>query len=108
MSLIEQLRDKVALLPVKSHRIEAWDTTVYWKPLTPHESALIKSMVKEGDPDVYYALQMVVLKALDEDGKRLFENADAKDLRRMPYQAEFIELASRMAARPSVEDAEKN
>ena len=55
--------------------------TVYWHPLTIAErESIIK---KSGSDDVNdYALQMMIEKALDKDGVRLFQDGDKASLRR--------------------------
>ena len=55
--------------------------SVYWNPLTIAEREAIQK--KTGTDDTNdYALQMMIEKALDEDGKRLFQDGDKASLRR--------------------------
>ena len=55
--------------------------SVYWHPLTIAErESIIKKSGTEDNND--YALQMMIEKALDEDGKRLFQDGDKASLRR--------------------------
>ena len=55
--------------------------SVYWHPLTIAEREAISK--KTGTDDTNdYALQMMIEKALDEDGKRLFQDGDKASLRR--------------------------
>ena len=55
--------------------------TIYWHPLTIAErESIIK---KSGSDDLNdYALLMMIEKALDQDGKRLFVDGDKASLRR--------------------------
>ena len=55
--------------------------SVYWHPLTIAErESIIKKSGTEDNND--YALQMMIEKALDQDGKRLFQDGDKASLRR--------------------------
>ena len=54
--------------------------SVYWHPLTIAEREAIQK--KSSDDVNDYALQMMIEKALDEDGKRIFQDGDKASLRR--------------------------
>tara|TARA_B100000131_G_scaffold113509_1_gene110633 strand:- start:62 stop:418 length:357 start_codon:yes stop_codon:yes gene_type:complete len=55
--------------------------SVYWHPLTIAEREAISK--KTGTDDTNdYALQMMIEKALDQDGTRLFQDGDKASLRR--------------------------
>tara|TARA_R100001510_G_C7609632_1_gene173595 strand:- start:2 stop:355 length:354 start_codon:yes stop_codon:yes gene_type:complete len=55
--------------------------TVYWNPLTIAEREMIQK--KSGTEDANdFALQLMIEKALDKDGKRLFADGDKASLRR--------------------------
>ena len=55
--------------------------SVYWHPLTIAEREAISK--KTGTDDTNdYALQMMIEKALDEEGKSLFQDGDKASLRR--------------------------
>ena len=57
------------------------ELTVYWHPLTIAEREAIQK--KTGTDDTNdYALQMMIEKALDKDGARLFQDGDKASLRR--------------------------
>jgi len=108
MSFIDELKEKAGALPLRSHHVKEWGRDVCFKPTTPHETALVKAQLSDDDPSVYFVVGLIILKALDENGKRLFKNEDAKSLRKLPYQQALTELASKMQERVSVEDAEGN
>ena len=55
--------------------------SVYWHPLTIAEREAIQKKTNSDDANDY-ALQMMIEKALDEDGKRIFQDGDKASLRR--------------------------
>ena len=81
---VELLKNKFGISQLYKHDLKQDDEiilTIYWHPLTIAErESIIK---KSGSDDVNdYALQMMIEKALDEDGKRLFQDGDKASLRR--------------------------
>ncbi len=81
---IDLLKNRFGISQLYKHDVKQDDEiilTVYWHPLTIAErESIIK---KSGSDDVNdYALQMMIEKALDEDGKRLFVDGDKASLRR--------------------------
>ena len=81
---IDLLKNRFGISQLYKHDVKQNDEiilTVYWHPLTIAErESIIK---KSGSDDVNdYALQMMIEKALDEDGKRLFVDGDKASLRR--------------------------
>tara|TARA_B000000532_G_scaffold225536_1_gene203130 strand:+ start:1111 stop:1461 length:351 start_codon:yes stop_codon:yes gene_type:complete len=80
---VDLLRNKFGVSQLYKHDIKQDDEiilTVYWHPLTIAER---ESIQKKASDDVNdYALQMMIEKALDEDGKRIFQDGDKASLRR--------------------------
>ena len=81
---VDLLRNKFGVSQLYKHDIKQDDEiviTVYWHPLTIAErESIIKKSGTEDNND--YALQMMIEKALDEDGKRIFQDGDKASLRR--------------------------
>ena len=81
---VDLLKNKFGISQLYRHDVKQDDEiilTVYWHPLTIAErESIIK---KSGSDDVNdYALQMMIEKALDKDGVRLFQDGDKASLRR--------------------------
>ena len=81
---IDLLKNRFGISQLYKHDVKQDDEiilTVYWHPLTIAErESIIK---KSGSDDVNdYALQMMIEKALDKDGVRLFQDGDKASLRR--------------------------
>lgn len=96
MAFIDELKKKAENLSLRSHYVDGFDTVVYFKPTTPHETALVKKLVRDDDPAIYFVVALVVLKSLNINGKRMFSNNDAAELRKLPFQSDLTELAAKM------------
>ena len=80
---VDLLRNKFGVSQLYKHDIKQDDEivlTVYWHPLTIAER---ESIQKKSSDDVNdYALQMMIEKSLEVDGKRIFQDGDQASLRR--------------------------
>ena len=81
---VDLLKNKFGVSQLYKHDVVkdgVVELTVYWHPLTIAErESIIKKSGTEDNND--YALQMMIEKALDKDGKRLFQDGDKASLRR--------------------------
>ena len=80
---VDLLRNKFGVSQLYKHDIKQNDEiiiTVYWHPLTIAEREAIQKKSSQDIND--YALQMMIEKALDVDGKRVFQDGDKASLRR--------------------------
>ena len=80
---VDLLKNKFGVSQLYKHDIKQNDEiilTVYWHPLTIAEREAIQK--KSSDDVNDYALQMMIEKALDENGKRIFQDGDKASLRR--------------------------
>ena len=84
MEAIELLRNKFGVSQKYKYEVKDGEETVleiYWHPLTIAEREAIQK--KSNSDDVNdYALQMMIEKAIDKDGTRLFQDGDKASLRR--------------------------
>ena len=80
---VDLLKNKFGISQLYRHDVKQDDEiilTVYWHPLTIAER---ESIQKKSSDDVNdYALQMMIEKAIDKDGARLFQDGDKASLRR--------------------------
>ena len=77
------LKNKFGISQLYKHEIKQDNEiilTIYWHPLTIAEREAIQK--KSSDDVNDYALQMMIEKALDEDGKKVFQDGDKASLRR--------------------------
>ena len=81
---VDLLKNKFGVSQLYKHDVIKDDEvilSVYWHPLTIAERESISK--KTGTDDTNdYALQMMIEKALDKDGARLFQDGDKASLRR--------------------------
>ena len=81
---VDLLKNKFGVSQLYKHDVKQNDQiilTVYWHPLTIAEREAIQK--KSNSDDVNdYALQMMIEKAIDKDGTRLFQDGDKASLRR--------------------------
>ena len=84
MEAIELLRNKFGVSQKYKYEVKDGEETIleiYWHPLTiaERESIMAKS---KGDDGNEFALNLMIQKALDKDGKRLFQDGHRASLRR--------------------------
>ena len=75
---VDLLRNKFGVSQLYKHDVKQDDEiilSVYWHPLTIAEREAIQKKSKTDDTNDY-ALQMMIEKALDKDGGRLFQDGD--------------------------------
>ena len=81
---VDLLKNKFGVSQLYKHDVKQDDEvilSVYWHPLTIAEREAIQSKSKTDDTNDY-ALQMMIEKALDKDGVKLFQDGDKASLRR--------------------------
>ena len=81
---VDLLRNKFGVSQLYKHDVikdEEVIFSVYWHPLTIAEREAIQKKVGTED-NADYALQMMIEKALDKEGARLFQDGDKASLRR--------------------------
>ena len=81
---VDLLKNRFGVSQLYKHDIKQDDEiilTIYWHPLTIAErEAIQKKTTTDNTND--YALQMMIEKALDKDGNKLFQDGDKASLRR--------------------------
>ena len=81
---VDLLKNKFGVSQLYKHDVIKHDEvilSVYWHPLTIAEREAIQKKTNSDDANDF-ALQMMIEKALDEDGKRIFQDGDKASLRR--------------------------
>ena len=81
---VDLLKNKFGVSQLYKHDVKQNNEiilTVYWHPLTIAEREAIQKKTNSDDANDF-ALQMMIEKALDKDGARLFQDGDKASLRR--------------------------
>jgi hypothetical protein len=109
MSLIDKLKDDFQSLGVQSMDIEHKDgsvSKVYWNPITLSEKK--KLFDKSANiNDVSLLADIVVLKAIDKDGKKLFSLEDKLSLMHGVNSETIANVATAMVQTLNPEDVKK-
>ena len=85
MEAIELLKNKFGVSQKYLYKLKEGDVTVleiYWNPLTIAERESIVAKSGEAGTNDDFALNLMITKALDKDGKRLFQDGHKASLRR--------------------------
>ena len=85
MEAIELLKNKFGVSQKYMYELKQEDVTVleiYWNPLTIAERESIVGISGEKASSEDFALNLMIQKALDKDGKRLFQDGHRASLRR--------------------------
>ncbi|TAK50236.1 MAG: hypothetical protein EPO23_03250 [Xanthobacteraceae bacterium] len=91
-------------LEVPEWVVDGKPLTIFWDPMTLEESARFA----KGDGGVLTFIDVIVAKALDSSGAKMFTIEDKPVLKRSVERAVLIRIGNAMLAAPSIEDAEKN
>ena len=81
---VDLLRNKFGVSQLYKHDVKQNDEiilTIYWNPLTIAERESIQKKTDSDDANDF-ALQLMIEKALDKNGTRLFQDGDKASLRR--------------------------
>ena len=81
---VDLLRNKFGVSQLYKHDVKQNDEiilTIYWNPLTIAERESIQKKTDSDDANDF-ALQLMIEKAKDKDGARLFQDGDKASLRR--------------------------
>jgi len=85
MEAIELLKNKFGVSQKYVYELKDGDETVleiYWNPLTIAERESIVARSGEGGSNEDFALNLMITKALDKNGNRLFQDGHKASLRR--------------------------
>jgi len=101
---IDKLKKAFSVEELSDYSIYSGDELVlkiYWKPLTIADRDTINSTLKamnKGDEEgsLDFALQVIITKAQDDKGKRLFSDADRVTLRREVPMGVLLDIMTKM------------
>ena len=106
---VELLRNKFGVSQLYQHDMKKDDEvvlTVYWHPLTIAERESIQKKSNKDDLNDF-ALSLMIEKALDENGKRIFADGDRASLRREVEASVLQDLQLAMVEAGSTKEVEE-
>jgi len=105
MAFIDDLRGIEKVIPLRFHFVKSWKKNVYFLPLSGKESENAKALMGDNEASASMWAAFAVVKALDENRKRLFTNEQYPEVNEMHFQGEFEELYKEIQKTKSVDDA---
>tara|TARA_R100000231_G_scaffold43611_2_gene37796 strand:- start:1975 stop:2295 length:321 start_codon:yes stop_codon:yes gene_type:complete len=106
MKAIEKAKSHFDLQEIKSFYVEEWDLKIFWKPLTLGETAKLFKVSRE---DSLTMMAMVLIyKALDEEGNKIFSIDDKPDLLNNVDRNVLVNVAQLITGEETLEDTKKN
>lgn len=111
MKAIENAKKHFAEQDVKVIKVPEWGTddeplTIYSKPLTLAETSKLYKMSKEDD--LTMMAYVLIFKALDSDGEKLFTLEDKVSLLNKVDQEVLVRVATQIMGQEPIEDVKKN
>lgn len=106
MSAIEKVTAHYEARGRREIDVPEWGIKIYSTPLTVRNRTFLQKKNRQSDAET--ALDLVMLKACDVDGNRLFEDSDRKQLEEAADSDILSRIALQMMAGPSLDDAKKN
>ena len=95
MEAIELLKNKFGVSQKYLYELKDGDETIlkiYWNPLTIAERESIVARSGEGGSNEDFALNLMITKALDKNGNRLFQDGHKASLRREVNAGTLLEI----------------
>lgn len=94
---------------LRSIEIEDWKCKVFFKPLTvadqQHITQKFKGLVQD---NLGFAIEIIHLKCLDEEGKRIWSDEDDRNFLRTEVDQKIIQRLMLAITGTSLEDSKKN
>lgn len=88
--------------------IEEWDETVYFQPMTLAERSKIMEMSDKHKEDHSYVIHVVIEKALDKDGNKLFNLGDYNSLANKVDSSVLSRISNRILNPTQVKEEKKD
>ena len=111
MKAIERAKEHFAQQDVRVIEVPEWGNEdqplkIYSKPLTLSETSKLYKMSK--DDDLTMMAYVLIYKALDENGDKLFDLSDKRALLNDVDQQILVDVATQIMGQKPIEDVKKN
>jgi len=105
--VFDRIKDKMSVAQKREKYVPEWDVTIRFKTTSVYEASIARAMVGDKASLSDYHVALVNLKALDENGCRIFDNKQLREMQEWPCGQLFTELAAEMNVGVTL-DAAKN
>lgn len=106
MSLIDKAAEHFGMYEVRIIEVPEWEAVIYAKPINIAEKQKLTKLA-QGD-DYEFLMRLMVMKAEDEQGNKLFREADLMKIRREVDPAIVARVATQIGRAPTVEEQQGN
>jgi len=109
MGSLEKAKEHFASLEMQSIDVPEWDEVIHWRPWNINERQKVWGAVRQSGRETELSARVLIVKALDKDGKLLYST---NDLRTLCYDVDFSVVerisAAIVGVQLSAEEIEKN
>lgn len=108
MSILDRAKTHFNSQEVKRIEVPEWPdesgqpTVIFSEPLTLNDRRVLSKAAKEDDME--FIVRLVIMKALTEDGKKVFDLSDKPVLMNSVDPLVITRIANEIASAPSVQD----
>jgi len=106
MGVLDNAKSHFDKIEVRTIEVPEWDTIIYSTPFTMGEKKSLWKFAK--DDDFEFMVRTLILKALDKDGKKLFDISDKIDLMNKVSPDVITRIVGEISVSQTVEDMEGN
>ena len=106
MSVLEKAKAHFKGFGIKTIQVPEWDTTLYSKPVNVDETARFQKAI-EADT-AKGMIEVIIAKAMDKDGNKVFQKADAYELRFKTDPTVIDRVAGEILQAPTIEEQKGN
>lgn len=93
----------------RTYEVSEWGLSIQYIPITVADTQYLSQKLKDFADEDTWALELIMLKALDEDGERIWTTEEDREfLRTKVHSAILTRLVIAMGGRGGIESAKKN
>ncbi len=106
MGVLDNAKAHFDKLETKVIEVPEWDTIIYATPFTMGEKKTLWKFAK--DDDFEFMVRTLILKALDKDGKKLFDISNKIELMNNASPDVITRIVGEISVSQTIEDMEGN
>jgi len=106
MGVLDNAKAHFDKLETKAIEVPEWDTIIYSTPFTMGEKKTLWKFAK--DDDFEFMVRTLILKALDKDGKKLFDISNKLELMNNASPDVITRIVGEISVSQTIDDMEGN